>query len=151
LKNGVILCKLANAIQADAIKTINKPGMPFSEMENVGMFLKWAKSLGIADHDLFQTVDLYKANNIQQVIQCLDSIGRKVNTIDSYKGPKWNAPKESEKTTRDFSEASQREARSQLPLMDKGAVDASKTAGTTTTTVRDVVTKADHTHSFKPT
>jgi hypothetical protein len=36
-------------------------------MENIGNFLAAAESLGVAKNDLFQTVDLYEAQNIPQV------------------------------------------------------------------------------------
>ena len=36
-------------------------------MENIGNFLKVAESLGVAKIDLFQTVDLYEAQNIPGV------------------------------------------------------------------------------------
>lgn len=37
-------------------------------MENIGKFLSVAQSLGVAKIDLFQTVDLYEAQNIPGVI-----------------------------------------------------------------------------------
>ena len=37
-------------------------------MENIGKFLAVAESLGVAKMDLFQTVDLYEAQNIPGVI-----------------------------------------------------------------------------------
>ena len=37
-------------------------------MENIGNFLRVAESLGVAKMDLFQTVDLYEAQNIPGVI-----------------------------------------------------------------------------------
>ena len=40
-------------------------------MENISNFLKVAESLGVAKADLFQTVDLYEAQNIPLVIYCV--------------------------------------------------------------------------------
>jgi len=35
--------------------------MPFKQMENISNFLKACRALGVAEHDLFETVDLYEA------------------------------------------------------------------------------------------
>ena len=32
--------------------------MPFKQMENISNFLKACRTLGVAEHDLFETVDL---------------------------------------------------------------------------------------------
>ena len=45
-------------------------------MENIGNFLTVAESLGVAKNDLFQTVDLYEAQNVPQVgILYCDQLG----------------------------------------------------------------------------
>ncbi len=36
-------------------------------MENIGFFLKVAEGYGVAELDLFQTVDLFEAKNMNQV------------------------------------------------------------------------------------
>eukprot|EP00927_Polykrikos_kofoidii_P066953 TRINITY_DN62507_c0_g1_i1.p1 TRINITY_DN62507_c0_g1~~TRINITY_DN62507_c0_g1_i1.p1 ORF type:complete len:261 (+),score=44.53 TRINITY_DN62507_c0_g1_i1:61-843(+) len=75
LKDGTILCKVANALGAN-IK-INQSKMAFAQMENIGKFLGWLSSIGVANMDQFQTVDLYEGTNMPQVIQCLHALGRK--------------------------------------------------------------------------
>lgn len=34
--------------------------MPFKQMENISNFLKACRVLGVAEHDLFETVDLFE-------------------------------------------------------------------------------------------
>ncbi|CAB3978108.1 myophilin-like [Paramuricea clavata] len=83
LKDGVILCKLANALKPGSIKKVNESKMAFKMMENIGNFLAVAESLGVAKNDLFQTVDLYEAQNIPQVINGILAIKRKVTGGES--------------------------------------------------------------------
>ena len=39
LKDGTVLCQLINAIKPGSVKKVNKPGMPFRELENISAFL----------------------------------------------------------------------------------------------------------------
>ncbi|XP_063956649.1 transgelin-2-like [Lytechinus pictus] len=68
LKDGVVLCHLINVIRPGSVKQINSSKMAFKQMENIGNFLGGCENLGISKVELFQTVDLYEANNIPQVI-----------------------------------------------------------------------------------
>ncbi|KAI9337902.1 kinase-like domain-containing protein [Zopfochytrium polystomum] len=45
-------------------------------MENIGLFLGVARSLGLSGHDMFQTVDLYEAKNLPQVVVTILAIQR---------------------------------------------------------------------------
>ena len=60
IKNGRVLCTLINSISPGAVKKIELSSMPFKEMENISSFLKACRIIGIAEHDLFETVDLYE-------------------------------------------------------------------------------------------
>ncbi len=60
LKNGRVLCTLINSISPGIVRKIETSAMPFKEMENISSFLKGCRTLGIAEHDLFETVDLYE-------------------------------------------------------------------------------------------
>ncbi|CAB3995850.1 Muscle-specific 20 [Paramuricea clavata] len=68
LKDGIILCNLANALKPGSIKKINESKMAFKMMENISNFLTVCQSLGVNKIDIFQTVDLYEAQNIPLVI-----------------------------------------------------------------------------------
>ena len=61
LRDGVVLCILANAIKPGCIRKINTAGMPFKEMENIKSFLTAARSMGLPEHDCFSTPDLVGA------------------------------------------------------------------------------------------
>jgi hypothetical protein len=78
LKNGVLLCKLINKISPGKIKKINTGNMPFLQMENIGSYLSACSQIGIVTHDLFQTVDLYEAKNMNQVVQNILAVKRLV-------------------------------------------------------------------------
>ncbi len=46
--------------------------MPFKQMENIAVFLKGVSQVpGIRSFDLFMTVDLFEAKNLEQVKRCL--------------------------------------------------------------------------------
>ena len=76
LKDGTVLCKLANAIKPGIVKKINKMKMPFMQMENIGFFLAAVYVLGVDASESFMTVDLYEAKNPGAVLLCLDSLKR---------------------------------------------------------------------------
>jgi hypothetical protein len=79
LKNGVILCKLINKLKPKTIKGINlKAKMPFHCMENITKFLNGCRALGIPEHSMFSTVDLYEAKNMTAVLLTLDNLMREV-------------------------------------------------------------------------
>eukprot|EP01133_Synstelium_polycarpum_P015050 gene15050-17808_t len=95
LKSGVVLCNLANKIKPGCCK-IAKGSAPFLQMENIGGFLNFCKSQGVATTDQFMTVDLYEAKNMNQVIQCLQALKRIVTGVkssaSSLKNPAAAAP-----------------------------------------------------------
>jgi len=80
LKSGVMLCKLMNAVNNNVIHKIGTGNAPFVQMENIGSYLKACQQLGLAQHDLFQTVDLYEAKNMGQVVNNILALKRKVET-----------------------------------------------------------------------
>jgi len=56
----VTLCNLVNKFQAGIVRKINKPGMPFKEMENITMYINACKSLGVRPGNVFRPPDLYE-------------------------------------------------------------------------------------------
>lgn len=83
LKDGLVLCKLANWVKPGSIsenKLKSAPKLAFKQMELIGMFLEAIKKAGVKETELFQTVDLYEQVNLPQVILCIESIGRKMQT-----------------------------------------------------------------------
>lgn len=76
LKSGVKLCKLCNKIKSKTVKKINKAGMPFKERENINNFLKGVRKLGVAEHSIFNTADLFEGKNMGSVLITLDILRR---------------------------------------------------------------------------
>lgn len=86
-RSGIILCKLANAIQPDIIRKINTRPIALLEMENIGFYLKACWKLGVASAELFVTSDLYLRKGEPQVFVNLLSLARIADSTTSYKGP----------------------------------------------------------------
>mmetsp|Transcript_17286 Transcript_17286/g.45068 ORF Transcript_17286/g.45068 Transcript_17286/m.45068 type:complete len:185 (+) Transcript_17286:62-616(+) len=101
LHDGVILCEALNALNPGSVKKVNASKMAFKQMENISNFLAGASSYGMLPTDLFQTVDLYEAKNMVQVIDTIHALGR-VAQKNGFKGPVIGA-KMSEKNERNFS------------------------------------------------
>lgn len=123
LKDGVILCNLANAL-GGKIK-FNSSKMAFKMMENIGKFLTFCDTLGVPKTDMFQTVDLYENQNIPQVINGIHALGRKARSTG--KTPHALGPKESAANKREFTEEQLRSGEGVIGLQmgsNKGASQA---------------------------
>ncbi|EDV25252.1 uncharacterized protein TRIADDRAFT_57010 [Trichoplax adhaerens] len=86
LKDGVILCNLINKLSPGSITKINNTKMPFKQMENIAKFIEATNKYGVPSRDLFQTVDLYEARNMIQVLRSLEALGRQAQKL-GYDGP----------------------------------------------------------------
>lgn len=102
LKDGIILCKLANKIMGPGKIHPNASKLAFKQMENINHFLVACEKYGIAKTDLFQTVDLFENQNLWQVVLAIFALGRKAQA-NGYNGPTLG-PREAQKNTREFSE-----------------------------------------------
>ncbi|XP_058793911.1 myophilin [Phymastichus coffea] len=100
LKDGTLLCRLVNSIKEGSVKKINQNTMAFKCMENINAFLEAAKGLGVPAQESFQTVDLWERQNLNSVVICLQSLGRKAGNY----GKPSIGPKEADKNIRHFSE-----------------------------------------------
>jgi len=80
LKDGTILCNLANALQPGSIKKINTTTMAFKQMENINNFLSFVENVaGVPKYESFNTVDLFEAQDPNSVLVCLSSLARKAD------------------------------------------------------------------------
>ena len=70
--------RLVNDIKEGSVKKINKTSLAFKCMENINAFLEAARMLGVPAQETFQTVDLWERQNLNSVVICLQSLGRKV-------------------------------------------------------------------------
>jgi hypothetical protein len=105
LKSGVVLCNLVNAVDPKArCKTPSNSAAPFKQRENISFFLAACADLGIPGFKSFQTVDLYEAKDMQQVLLCISALGTVAQKL-GYAGPAFGAkPRVSNR--RDFTELS---------------------------------------------
>lgn len=120
LKDGTLLCRLVNCIQPGSAKKINETQMAFKCMENINTFLEAARKLGVPPQETFQTVDLWERQNLNSVVICLQSLGRKAGNY----GKPSIGPKEAEKNVRNFSEEQMRAGQGVISLQygsNKGA------------------------------
>ncbi|KAJ3023682.1 UNVERIFIED_CONTAM: Muscle-specific protein 20 [Siphonaria sp. JEL0065] len=76
LKDGTILCEAINKVYPATQVKINSSKMPFKQMENINNFLQAAEKMGVNRHELFQTVDLFEAKNMVQVIDSIYALSR---------------------------------------------------------------------------
>uniref|UniRef100_A0A1I7XR54 Calponin-homology (CH) domain-containing protein n=1 Tax=Heterorhabditis bacteriophora TaxID=37862 RepID=A0A1I7XR54_HETBA len=100
-KDGSMLCKLANSLQPGSVKKVNNSTMAFKQMENIAFFLNFAEK-HITKSELFQTVDLYEAQDPNAVLICLSALARKSNKLFGKPGL---GPKEAEGEKREWTEA----------------------------------------------
>ena len=88
LKDGTVLCSLANAIQPGIVEKVHPSSAPmFKQMENVTKFIRACRSLGVHEKDVFNTVDLYEAKNLASVQACLSNLGSASRSVPDFYGP----------------------------------------------------------------
>lgn len=81
--------RLVNAVKPGSIpekKYATPPTMSFKQMELIGLAIDKMKQLGVPDHEMFQTVDLYEAQNLHQCVIGISALARKVNVKCSGQG-----------------------------------------------------------------
>ncbi|EGC36183.1 hypothetical protein DICPUDRAFT_97668 [Dictyostelium purpureum] len=83
LKDGVVLCKLANVMFPGIIPRFNKQSsITFKLLENINSFLGVLKKMGINERELFIATDLWENKNFQKIVHTLS----KMATIAIGKG-----------------------------------------------------------------
>jgi hypothetical protein len=90
LKTGDILCQLINAIRPGTLKKYNaNTTSKFKQMENITLFLRACREVGMLEKDLFSTIDLYESKDMNAVILSLFNLGGTIqSTIPYFTGPK---------------------------------------------------------------
>lgn len=59
LQDGVGLATLANALVPGTIRKVSHSRMPFPQRENISAFIEAARMMGVPEHQLFETSDLF--------------------------------------------------------------------------------------------
>jgi hypothetical protein len=130
LKDGVLLCKLTNCLQPGRVKKVNESKMAFKCMENISAFLEAVKGFGVPVQETFQSVDLWERQNLNSVVICLQSLGRKAHNF----GKPGIGPKEAEKNVRNFSDEQLKAGQNVISLQygsNKGATQSGINFGNT--------------------
>lgn len=101
-----VILRLVNLATGPPGVKFKKSAMPFVQMENISHFLRACKSppLGMQDHDVFLTVDLYEQKDPTQVLQCLSSFSRAAHAANpsafpSAIGPRLISPQDTGRST----------------------------------------------------
>jgi len=128
LKDGVVLCRLMNAISPGSIKKIQERGSNFQLMENIDRFLKSVRKYGVPSEELFQTPDLFERRNIKQVTLSLLALARTTQLHEEYNGPKLG-PKMATENKRNFSEEEIRRLRDAQIGLQSGQNQGASQAG----------------------
>ncbi|KAM8939513.1 LOW QUALITY PROTEIN: LIM and calponin homology domains-containing protein 1 [Pelodytes ibericus] len=63
LENGILLCELLNAIKPGLVKKINRLPTPIAGLDNITLFLRGCKELGLKESQLFDPGDLQDTSN----------------------------------------------------------------------------------------
>ncbi|XP_071452363.1 muscle-specific protein 20 [Hetaerina americana] len=131
IRDGQVLCHLMNKISPGSVAKINSSGGQFKMMENINLFQQALKAYGVADVDVFQTVDLWEKKDIAQVTTTLFALGRQTYKHAEWKGP-YLGPKPSDECKREFTEEQLRAGETIIGLQagqNKGASQAGQNLG----------------------
>ncbi|XP_048090400.1 LIM domain only protein 7b isoform X3 [Alosa alosa] len=102
LENGVLLCDLINKLKPGIIKRVNHLSTPIAGLDNVNVFLKACRKLGLNEAQLFHPGDLQDVSSrvtvrreetnrrLKNVLITLYWLGRKAQADPFYTGPLLN-------------------------------------------------------------
>lgn len=131
LKDGVVLCKLINKLKPGSVKKIHAKGGNFVLMQNIEAFQGGMKGYGVPQDEIFQTVDLFEARNVHQVVLSLGALARITSNKPDWTGPQYG-PKMSTENKREFTEEQMRAGDAHVSLQygsNKGASQAGLNMG----------------------
>lgn len=89
LHDGVVLCKLANAIKPGSVNKINENKMVFKQRENITFFQRFCRDVGVPEISMFGTDDLFDQKNMGSVISTIYTVGGVIqDKVPEFTGPK---------------------------------------------------------------
>lgn len=125
LKDGTVLCELANKVSPNAAVRFKRSQMPFIQMENIAAFLQFSHAtLKIPQHDLFQTIDLFERKNVFQVVQSIHTFSRYAVQQGNLQA-RFLGPKMSTSQPREFSREQLLEAKNHVNTYQYGKFSGS--------------------------
>ncbi|XP_055981484.1 LIM and calponin homology domains-containing protein 1 isoform X12 [Sorex fumeus] len=102
LENGILLCELLNAIKPGLVKKINRLPTPIAGLDNIILFLRGCKELGLKESQLFDPSDLQDTSNrvtvksldwsrkLKNVLVTIYWLGKAANSCTFYSGATLN-------------------------------------------------------------
>ncbi|XP_069868323.1 LIM and calponin homology domains-containing protein 1 isoform X3 [Dipodomys merriami] len=102
LENGILLCELLNAIKPGLVRKINRLPTPIAGLDNIILFLRGCKELGLKESQLFDPSDLQDTSNrgpvrsldysrkLKNVLVTIYWLGKAANICTSYNGTTLN-------------------------------------------------------------
>ncbi|KAJ1451262.1 calponin homology domain-containing protein [Pelagophyceae sp. CCMP2097] len=120
LRSGQVLCRLLNKIKPDSVKKVNAGAMPFKQMENLSMYTRGVKALGMHESDCFDTNDLFRGNDIGKVVQSIHAFGSLVRSKKLYDGPQLGVM-HAQRNAREFTEAQIAQGRTATSKLTAGS------------------------------
>jgi len=88
LKSGERLCAALNKIRAGIIPNYTRgSNQPFKHRENIELYLKGCKQLGMAETDLFVSQSLYEGANMVMVVDNIFAVAGLAQRQPGYTGP----------------------------------------------------------------
>ncbi|XP_013009750.2 LIM and calponin homology domains-containing protein 1 isoform X17 [Cavia porcellus] len=102
LENGILLCELLNAIKPGLVKKINRLPTPIAGLDNIILFLRGCKELGLKESQLFDPSDLQDTSSrvtvknpdytrkLKNVLVTIYWLGKAANSCTSYSGTTLN-------------------------------------------------------------
>eukprot|EP00727_Mastigamoeba_balamuthi_P008726 m51a1_g4476 hypothetical protein (1467) ;mRNA; r:254921-260357 len=87
LKDGVVLCRLANALAPGSVARIYKGPVAFLLMQNIDNFIAFERALGMPSSAMFTVPDLFDGKSLLSVMQSIRMLAQLFQKRPSYKGP----------------------------------------------------------------
>jgi hypothetical protein len=119
LKDGVLLCELANAIQPNTCSKYKSSSVAFVCRQNIEIYLNGCEKLGVPKTDRFESRDLFDAQRPKAVVDNIFALSAASRNISSFKGP-YIGVKYAEKNERNFSDEVLAKSKSAVPMWNQG-------------------------------
>jgi len=88
LKDGQVLCALANKIKPGSIQKVNKQSIAYMQMENLKLFLDFMRGCGMPESSMFSTPDLFEEKGMDICVMSLYTFAGVVQVrCPEFEGP----------------------------------------------------------------